>query len=133
MLSKCYFSGLSVRESSICTGRHCFYVVGGRANGASAKQFDVTTNQWNMLPEMNKPRRCPGEGLLKLVRFFSAINISMLVTKMMWQTGRRSKSKSSLIVFYHIFFFRNQSKASFLLTSLFPHNNNNNNNNNSIN
>ncbi|KAL9975371.1 hypothetical protein ACROYT_G012526 [Oculina patagonica] len=56
--------GADVHDSGVCAGKDCIFVVGGRQRGQGACRFDLETNEWVDLPDMNTARRCPGVAFL---------------------------------------------------------------------
>lgn len=51
---------MDVRDSGVCAGKDCIFVVGGRQKGESAYEFNLETQEWTDLPNMSNSRRCPG-------------------------------------------------------------------------
>lgn len=56
-----YLAGTDVHDSGVCAGKDCIFVLGGRQRGQGACRFDLETNEWMDLPDMNTARRCPGK------------------------------------------------------------------------
>lgn len=51
---------MDVRDSGVCAGKDCIFVVGGRQKGESAYEFNLETQEWTDLPNMSNSRRSPG-------------------------------------------------------------------------
>lgn len=61
VISTNYVLGIDVHDSGVCAGKDCIFVVGGRQRGEAACKFNLETQEWMDLPDMNTSRRCPGK------------------------------------------------------------------------